>query len=179
MKKIIINLVIFTLLFGLTILHGQDGFIPAFNLQTNDLTLHRIAQPGSPFDKAGRKFAILGEESGSFEAWAYPLKLIRNFTFSFFVGSSIRPIPASAIVRYIDVSPEATTLTYTYQSFTVKASYITPINEPGAIILLKVDSTEPLSIVCSFLPVLQPMWPAGLGGQYAFWDNNLKAYIIF
>jgi hypothetical protein len=178
MKKSIINLVILVLLFGSTILHAQDGLILAFNLKPNDLTLHRTARPGNPFDKAGRKFAILGDESGSFEAWAYPLKLIRNFTFSFFLGSSTRPIPASDIVRYIDVSPEATTLTYTYQSFTVKATYITPVNEPGAIILLEIDSTEPLSIVCSFLPVLQPMWPAGLGGQYAFWDNNLNAYII-
>jgi hypothetical protein len=178
MKKTIINLLLFALLFGAPILPAQDGLIPAFNLKSNDLTLHRTARPGNPFDKVGRKFAILADESGSFEAWAYPLKLIRNFTFSFFLGSSTRPIPASDIVRYIDVSPEATTLTYTYQSFTVKATYITPVNEPGAIILLEIDSTEPLSIVCSFLPVLQPMWPAGLGGQYAFWDNNLKAYII-
>jgi hypothetical protein len=41
-----------------------------------------------------------------------------------------------------------------------------------------VDSNEPLTIVCGFLPVLQPMWPAGIGGQFAYWDNNLKAYII-
>ena len=40
------------------------------------------------------------------------------------------------------------------------------------------DATEPLTIVCSFLPVLQPMWPAGIGGQYASWDDKLKAYLI-
>ena len=53
-----------------------------------------------------------------------------------------------------------------------------PIDEPGAIILLEVDASEPLSIVAGFLPVLQPMWPAGLGGQYASWDDALKAYVI-
>jgi len=32
--------------------------------------------------------------------------------------------------------------------------------------------------VAGFLPVLQPMWPAGIGGQYAYWDDKLKAYLI-
>jgi glycogen debranching enzyme len=45
-------------------------------------------------------------------------------------------------------------------------------------ILLHVESIEPLSIVCGFLPVLQPMWPAGLGGQYAYWNDELNAYLI-
>jgi len=159
-------------------LYSQDGLVPAFKLESNDIELHRLAQPSTPFNKVGRKFAILGFESGTFEAWAYPLKLLRNFEFSFFVGSSTRPIHARDIVRYVSVTPEATTITYTYQSFTLRATYVTPIDEPGAIILLKVESTEPLTIVCGFLPVLQPMWPAGIGGQYAYWDDNLKAYII-
>jgi glycogen debranching enzyme len=94
------------------------------------------------------------------------------------VGSSTRPILARDIVRYITVTPEATTLTFTYQSFTVNATFITPIDEPGGIILLKVDSAHPLTIICGFLPVLQPMWPAGLGGQFAYWDGKQKAYII-
>ncbi len=157
---------------------AQEGLIAAFELESNDMRLHRLAQPGTPFDKVGRRFAVLGDESGSFEAWAYPLKLLRNFTFSFYIGSSTRPIGAGDIVRYIDVTPEATVLTFTYQSFTAKAIFITPIRRAGALILLEIDSTEPLSVVCGFLPVLQPMWPAGIGGQYAAWDNDLKAYII-
>lgn len=159
-------------------LNAQEGLIPAFTIEPNPIALERLAQPGTPFDKVGRKFAILGDESGAFEAWAYPLKLFRKFEMSFFVASSTRPIQARDIVRFVSVTPEATTLTYTYQSFTVKAIYITPVEEPGAMVLLKVDSTEPLTIVCGFLPVLQPMWPAGLGGQYAYWDEELKAYII-
>jgi len=170
--------ILFILITNFQYSSAQEGLIPAFKIEKNPLALERLAKPGTPFDKLGRKFALLGEESGSFEAWAYPLKLLRNFEFSFFVGSSTRPLLAKDIVRTISVSPEATTLTYTYQSFTVQAIYITPIKEPGAVILLEVDSTVPLSIVCGFLPVLQPMWPAGLGGQYAYWDEKQKAYII-
>ncbi|MBI3579443.1 MAG: hypothetical protein HY089_08570, partial [Ignavibacteriales bacterium] len=110
-------------------LSAQQATIPAFKLAPNDIELHRLAQPGTYFDKVGRKFAILGYESGSFEAWAYPLKLFRNFEFSFFIGSSTESIKGKDIVRYISVTPEATTLTYTFQSFTVKAIYVTPIEE--------------------------------------------------
>jgi hypothetical protein len=157
---------------------AQEGIIPGFPIERDEITLERLAQPNTYFDKAGRKFAILGTESGVFEAWAYPLKLLRNFELSFLLKNSSRPIPAADIVRFIEVTPAATTLTYTYQSFTVKATYITAIEEPGAVILLAVDATEPLSIVAGFLPVLQPMWPAGIGGQYAYWDAQLRAYLI-
>ncbi len=157
---------------------AQDSLVTDFDLQPDHIELHRLAQPSTPLNKVGRKFAILGYESGAFEAWAYPLKLLRNFEFSFFIGSSTRPIWGKDVVRYISVTPAATVLTYTYQSFTIRAIYITPIDEPGAIILLQVESTEPLSIVCGFLPVLQPMWPAGLGGQYAYWSDEQKAYVM-
>jgi glycogen debranching enzyme len=154
------------------------GTVPEFRIELGDLELRRNAQPQTPFDKVGRKFALLGFESGGFEAWAYPLKLLRDFEFSFLLGTSTVPIQGRDIVRFVSVQPAVTTLTYTYQSFTVKAHYIAPVDEPGAVILLGVDSTEPLTVVCSFIPVLQPMWPAGLGGQYAYWDDNLKAYLI-
>ncbi len=173
---------LFVLLVVLSMMNGaaaaQEGLIPAFQLKSSDMRLHRLAQPGTPFDKAGRRFAVLGDESGSFEAWAYPLKLLRDFSFSFFMGSSTRPIAAGDIVRHIDVTPEATVLTFTYQSFTARAIFIVPIRKPGALILLEIDTAGPLTVVCGFLPVLQPMWPAGMGGQYAAWDHDLKAYII-
>jgi len=155
-----------------------EGSVPGFRIEPSPIELHRAAQPQTPFDKVGRKFALLGYESGAFEAWAYPLKLIRNFELSFLLGTSTVPIQGRDIVRFVSVQPAVTTLTYTYQSFTVKAHYIAPVDEPGAVILLDVDSTEPLTVVCSFIPVLQPMWPAGLGGQYAYWDDGLNAYLI-
>ncbi len=157
---------------------AEDGLIPAFPIERDEMTLERLAQPNTYFDKVGRRFAILGFESGMFEAWAYPLKLCRQFEFSFLLKRSTRPIAGREIVRFIEVTPAATRLTYTHQSFTVKVIFVTSVSDPGAVIFLDVDSTEPLTIVASFLPVLQPMWPAGLGGQYAVWDSGLKAYVI-
>ena len=157
---------------------ASAGSFPRFAMPQTQIDLHRLAQPATPFNKTGRKFALLGFESGSFEAWAFPLKLVSNVELSFLLGGSTRPIPARDIVRYIDVSPAVTTLTYSFQSFVIKARYITAIDEPAAMVLLEVDSSEPLTIICSFSPVLQPMWPAGIGGQYAYWNDELKAYLI-
>ncbi len=178
MKKSVIAALWLVMFLAQLPLSAQEGLVPAFELKPCEIALQRLAQPGTPFDKCGRQFALLAEESGSFEAWAYPLKILRGFNLSFYIGESTRPILAKDIVHQVEVTPETTILTYTYQSFTVKAVYITPIEEPGAIILLKVDSTVPLAIVCGFLPVLQPMWPAGIGGQFAYWNNDLKAYVI-
>ncbi len=178
MKATIKIFILISCLFWLQTGYAQNGLIPGFKLEQNDLELRRIAKPGAPFDRVGHKFALLGEESGSFEAWAYPLKLFRNFEFSFFTGSSTRSVFGKDIVCDFSVTPEAAVITYTYQSFTVRAVFITPVEEAGAVILLDVDSTEPLTIVCGFIPVLQPMWPAGIGGQYAYWNKELSAYII-
>lgn len=154
------------------------GSIPAFKIEPGEIALGRKAQPQTPLDKVGRKFALIGFEGGGFEAWAYPLKLFRGLELSFLLGTSTVAIEGRDIVRFVSVDPAVTTLTFTYQSFTVKAHIVAPADDPGAVILLEVDSTEPLTIVCSFLPVLQPMWPAGIGGQYAYWDDGLKAYLI-
>lgn len=154
------------------------GSVPAFKIEPGELRLARQAQPQTPFDKVGRRFALIGFEGGGIEAWAYPLKLVRDLQLSFLLGTSTVPIQGRDIVRFIAAEPAVTTLTFAYQSFTVKAHFVAPVDDPGAVVLLEVDSTGPLTIVCSFLPVLQPMWPAGLGGQYAYWDDALKAYLI-
>jgi glycogen debranching enzyme len=154
------------------------GSVTAFKIEHGDLVLRRDAQPSTPLDKVGRRLALIGFEGGGFEAWAYPLKLFRDLRFSFLLGTSTVPIEGRDIVRSVTAEPAVTTLTFTYQSFTAKAHLVAPVEDPGAVILLEVDSTEPLTVVCSFLPVLQPMWPAGLGGQYAYWDDALKAYLI-
>jgi len=95
MRSLIKSTLVTVLLLGIggtSLLLAQEGLIAEFPVEANELTLHRLAQPGTPFIKASRRFAILGDERGTFEAWSYPLKLFRNFEFSFFVADSTRPI---------------------------------------------------------------------------------------
>lgn len=149
-----------------------------FDLLQNDLKLTRTAQPHQYMDKIGTKSALMGFENGSFEMWIWPWKVLRNFDLQFFVGTTTQPILSRDIVREISVTPEATTITYVYESFTVKEIIFIPYNKPGAIILLDVYTTTPLTIVPGFMPVMQPQWPAGIGGQFSYWDDGVKAYVI-
>ena len=156
----------------------RETFIPSFEFTPNDLELSRLAQPTQYFDKIGRKAGLMGYESGQFEMWVWPWKVLRNFELQFFLGTSTQPILAKDIVRTISVTPEVTTLTYTYESFTVKEHIFIPRGEPGAILLLDIHTTQPLAVIPGFIPVMQPMWPAGVGGQYSYWDDESKAYVI-
>lgn len=178
MTKKIGGLIFCALLFSAVRVFALEGLVPRFRLEPCDIELRRTAQGGAYFDKVGRKFAVLGAENGVFEAWAYPLKLASDFEFSFLLGTGTLPLRGRDLTRSIEVTPAATTLTFVFQSFTVKAVFVTPLDQPGAVILLAVDSLEPLTVVCRFQPVLQPMWPAGLGGQYAAWNDEMKAYLL-
>ena len=106
MKRTFRNGIVFLAILaaGSPVLRAQDGLIQRFTVDKSPIALSRLAQPQTYFDKAGRRFAVLGLESGSFEAWAYPLKLFRNAELSFLIGSSTQPLPARDIVRYITVT---------------------------------------------------------------------------
>ena len=166
-----------TLTFGQNQIRSR-GSVPAFRLVANDLEVVRSVQPEQYFDKIGKRAGIMGYESGSFEMWVWPWKALRNFELSFLLNTSTQPIAGRDIARTISVTPEATAITYVYESFTVKEIIIVPRGEPGAIILLDVHTTLPLTIVSSFLPVMQPMWPAGVGGQFSYWDDDAHAYVL-
>ncbi|HSD64357.1 MAG TPA: GH116 family glycosyl hydrolase [Ignavibacteriaceae bacterium] len=156
----------------------QKGLIPKFELQKNDIELTMPAQPNQYFDRIGRKAALMGFEDGTFEMWVWPWKPLRNFQLLFFSGSSTTPIQPKDILKTLSVTPETAVITYAYESFTVREIILVPVEEKGAIILLDVNTTIPLKIVPGFLPVMQPQWPAGIGGQYSYWDDDVKGYII-
>jgi hypothetical protein len=47
-----------------------------------------------------------------------------------------------------------------------------PLDEPGIVILLEVESVLPLSITASFRPRLRLMWPATSMSSNLSWDND-------
>ncbi len=155
-----------------------DRTIAAFPLIANDLELTRPAEPSQYFDKIGPRAAVMGFENGQFETWIWPWKPLRNFDLQFLLGSSTQPMLSRDIVRTISVTPEVTTLTFVHEAFTVREHIFVPRNEPGIILLLDVRTTEPLSIIPGFIPVMQPMWPAGIGGQFSYWDDGVNGYVI-
>jgi hypothetical protein len=129
-------------------------------------------------EASGHRAAFLGREDGSFEAWVYPLKVLHDLNLSFAISAYAEPIPGASLATSVDIRPESSTVRYAHAAFTVDATWLVPIDAPGGLVLLDVHTSEPLTIIVKFRPDLKPMWPAALGGQYSYWDDGVKAYVI-
>jgi hypothetical protein len=46
------------------------------------------------------------------------------------------------------------------------------------VILLEVETEQPLEIEAAFTPDFQLEWPAGLGGTYSTWDAKERAFLV-
>src|SRR6185437_1583854 len=144
------------------------------SVQIGSRELSRPARPWEFLDAVGKHSGILGNESGRFEAWVYPIKIFRDFEVTFVLGD--RRIPASSLVRRLVMHPEGPTLTFASDSFTVNESWLAPPDENGAIVRFEIDTWEPLQIEAAFTRDFQLMWPAGLGGTYMSWNAGMHAF---
>jgi len=140
------------------------------------LEFSRVARPWEFISSTGTKAGVFGNEAGNLEVWVYPLKILSDFHLTFHFGPG--PTPAEAFIRRVIVRPESTTLVYASESFQVSETIFVPIHEQGAVILLEVNTAEPLEIEAVFHRDLQLEWPAGLGGSYINWDSSLGAFEI-
>jgi len=175
-KKIFISLLIIFLFFISSLCQGKN-LIKKFELISSELKLKRTVQHGKFFACTGRKSSILGIEQGIFEVWIYPLKIFHDFDLSFLIGEN-QLIQGKNLAHFITVYPHYTEITYTHPSFTVKEIMFCPLNKKAVVILLSIEAIKPLSIIVSFIPDLKPMWPAGLGGQYSYWNDEKKYFVI-
>jgi glycogen debranching enzyme len=152
--------------------------VPRFDRPESPIALVGPARPQVYLEASGRKAAFLGREDGSFEAWVYPLKLAHGIDLAFEIPDYAAPIPGASLATSVDVRPEAPTIRYSHSSFTADATWLVPLDEAGGVVLLDVDTSAPLTVLVRFHPDLRFMWPAGLGGQYSYWDSELHAYVI-
>ena len=121
----------------------------------------------------GTKAGLFGDEAGRFEAWVYPLKIFRGFHLIFHVGD--RALPAESLARTLTVHAESASILYAGDSFRVLETLCTPVNEPGAIVLLEIETEQPLEVEAAFTGDFQLEWPASLGGTYLNWDAKEHA----
>ena len=124
----------------------------------------------------GTRAGLFGNETGRLEAWVYPLKIFREFHLTFHVGD--RALPAESLARTLTVRPESASILYVGDSFRVRETLCVPVHEPGAVILLDVETETPLAIEAAFAPDFQLEWPAGLGGTYSTWDAKVRAFFV-
>ncbi len=124
----------------------------------------------------GFRAGLFGNESGRFEAWVYPLKVFREFHLIFHVGD--RVLPAESLARTLTVRPESASILYAGDSFRVRETLCVPVDAAGAVILLEVETEQPLEVEAAFTPDFQLEWPAALGGTFVNFDAKQHAFVF-
>ncbi len=140
------------------------------------LALRGPARPGAWVGVEGRRAAALGTETGDFEIWTWPLRVLHGFSLAFQTPLYADPVRAADVARRVEVTPAGTTITYTHSAFTVRERIFAPTDEPAVAIVLEVQAVRPMEIIASFHSDLQLAWPGGLGGQYILWNDSAKAF---
>src|SRR5262245_53446484 len=143
---------------------------------TKSLAITRSARPWEFLASVGKKASLLGNESGIVEAWVYPLKILRDLRLTVHTGG--REIPAESLVRTVIARPESTTLAFASDTFSIRETFFAPVDQPGAIIELQVETEQPLEIEASFIRDFQLEWPASMGGTYVGWSDPLRAFVF-
>jgi GH15 family glucan-1,4-alpha-glucosidase len=138
------------------------------------LELTRAVRPWEFLPALGTRAGLLGNEAGRMEAWVYPLKIFRDFHLKFHVDG--KTLAADSLARTLVTRPESSTIVYTGDTFSVRETFFVPVREPGAVILLEVETESPLEIEAVFHRDFQLEWPAALGATYIGWDSGLKAF---
>jgi hypothetical protein len=161
-------------------LRAQDAppVVPKFAIEPSPVTLHADVRPRQYVGVIGRSAAWLGSETGEAELWVHPLKLASDFQLSFSIPDYMDPIRGADVARTVEIRPELTTITYTHATFTVRQHILAPLDRPGLLVLLDVDTFRPLTITASFRMVFQYAWPGAFGGQYVFWNADERAFIL-
>ena len=140
------------------------------------LELSRAGRPWEFLSAVGTKAGLLGNEAGRVEAWVYPLKIFRDFHLKVHVDG--QTLAADSLARTLITRPESSTIVYTGDTFSVRETFFVPVREPGAVILLEVETESPLEIEAVFHRDFQLEWPAALGATYIGWDSGLKAFVF-
>jgi hypothetical protein len=131
---------------------------------TQSLELTRTVRTWEFLPVVGSRAGLFGNETGRFEAWVYPLKLFRDFHLIFHVGD--RALPAESLARTLTVRPESASILYAGDSFRVRETLCVPVSEAGAVILLEVETEQPIDVEAAFTSDFQLEWPAATGGNY-------------
>jgi glycogen debranching enzyme len=138
-----------------------------------NLELSRPVRSWEFLPVVGQRAGLFGNETGRFEAWVYPLKIFRAFHLTFHIGG--RALPAESLARTLTVHPESASVLYVGDSFRVRETLLVPVREPGAVILLEVETAEPLEVEAGFVGDFALEWPAALGATFENWDAKLRA----
>lgn len=152
--------------------------VPRFAIAPSPIGLAGDVRPHQYLGVVGRRAAWLGRETGEAEIWVHPLKVVSGLTIDFQIPDYTAPVRGADIARRVEVRPELSTITYSHATFTVRQHVLVPLDDPGVLVLLEIDSVRPLEVLVSFRNVLQYAWPGAFGGQYVRWEAGPRAFLL-
>jgi glycogen debranching enzyme len=135
-------------------------------------------QPARFIAVHGRRSALFGYSEHGLEVWAYPLQVVDSLGVAFRQQGATMQIDGRSVLRRIEYRPEAVTRVYVGPDFVVREKLFVPLDARGAILSYEVDGARTVDIVVRFNPVLNLMWPAGIGGQEAAWNAAASGYLL-
>jgi glycogen debranching enzyme len=157
---------------------GQAVTVPRFEPVANPIELSGPARGGMYVGDEGRRAAVFGLETGAFEIWVWPVKLVQDLDLAFRIPEYDDPIPASTVAREVRVRPEGVTIIYSHATFTVEQRVFVPMNEPGVIMLLDVRTVRPLDIQVRMHADFNLAWPGSFGGGNISWQSDQSRFLL-
>ncbi|WP_348264313.1 hypothetical protein P8935_07200 [Telmatobacter sp. DSM 110680] len=126
----------------------------------------------------GRRSLIQGYVSEGMEVWAYPFQILSGYSVAFRPQGSTAAINGKDLLSRVTYKPESVTCTYLGPDFIVRETLFVPLDHPGAILSYSVEGAKSIDIEVRAIPVMNLMWPAGVGGQSYAWNSSLSAFVL-
>jgi glycogen debranching enzyme len=126
----------------------------------------------------GRRAVVMGYPIAGLEVWGYPFQILANYEVGFTPAGASAELDGRLLLRDISYRPDSVTRTYIGPDFLVREKLFVPLDEAAAVIVYEVEGSRKVDIAVHFRPVLNLMWPAGLGGQYTRWSAEAPGYVI-
>lgn len=139
------------------------------------------AEPEQFYDVGGRRILLMGKERGGMqEVWCHPLRILKDFKTSFKIGASDAQSSVSLNPQVI-IEPESITRIYHVGEAVIEEVVFGDHQLPGGAIHYRIDSKEPVEILCTAQVDLRLMWPlneqASGSLRYA-WDGGLQGFVV-
>lgn len=164
MKRFALILVCFSFSTSLAQTIPPLAALPSFSTAEPELpTISRASVPIKPLSVLGPRGALLGQQDGTYEAWIFPWKIFSGMQITANMQDYPVPINVNEHAAWIDVQPDATTVTYSHANFTIRQIMIAPkvgAEQTGAMVFYQIASVRPMTLTFSLHPVMQRMWPA-------------------
>ena len=147
-------------------------------LLAEDMTLTTEHPGGRQFlAQPGERAIVQGYAGHGLEAWIYPFQILRDYRVSIVEdGGALTPV--ASLLTSTSVRPESVERVYTGQDFKLVEHWFVPRDKAGVVMSYRLTGTRRLRIQVAFEPVLDLMWPGGIGGQESAWDAKLHAFDI-